>query len=144
MTTIRQTIADLARLLHAVGAHGDHLAAFDPHPEQLDEIAADLDQARRLLTRARAALTGPRCPRHPGGPVDPTAGGTCLLCATYRRRGQVQSEVQEQDVDAPLEVVARTVAEYGQREAMRRHGARTVARALVHHRLDPALTQESA
>ncbi len=44
----------------------------------------------------------------------------------------------------PLEVVARTVGEVGQEEAVRRFGARTVTRALLRCRNELALTQESA
>lgn len=133
-------VTELGEKLRALGNRGEHLLAFDPAVDDLDEIREDLDGARRLLLAARASLAR-GCPEHPGAPTDPTAGGACLFCATNRRRGQTGGAVAQA---VPLEVVARVVGEVGQEEAVARFGARTVTRALLRCRNELALTQESA
>ena len=136
------TTADLGRALRALGEHGDRLILFAAAPEQLDEISRDLDGARRLLAAVRAeqGLTG--CRQHPSGPVDQAEGG-CLLCATARRRGQLPEQPAGPAV-APLTAICREVAEHGHDEAVQRHGARAVARALLHCRNTTDPTEESA
>ncbi|MFB7574643.1 hypothetical protein [Streptomyces sp. NPDC056165] len=134
-------VTELGAALRALGERGEHLMAFQPAPEDLDEIRDDLDAARRLLVAARASLAR-GCAQHPGTPTDPTAEGACLLCATNRRRGEAEGGIFAQAV--PLETVARAVADLGQEEAVRRFGARTVTRALLRCRNDLVLTQESA
>lgn len=132
---------DLAGALRTLGAHGDRLTLFAASPEQLEEIAQDLERARRLLAAVRAeqGLTG--CRQHPAGPVDGASGG-CLLCATARRRGQLPEQPAGPAV-ATLTDICREVSEHGHDEAVLRHGARAVTRALLHCRnTDP--TEESA
>ncbi|MGY3199803.1 hypothetical protein [Streptomyces sp. TE5632] len=134
---------ELGRALRDLGEHGDRLTAFAASPEQLDEIGADLDRVRRLLADARAELDPSGCRVHPGAPPDPEAGGACLFCATNRRRGQTPGGAPV-TAAVRMDQVCQVVAEFGQDEAMRRYGARTVTRALVHCRFDPMLTEESA
>ncbi|MFD9903873.1 hypothetical protein [Streptomyces sp. NPDC059063] len=144
--TSHQT-ADLTRALQALGEHGDRLALFEPSPEQLDEIALDIDEARKLVARARASLGPTGCLQHPGAPAAPGPGSgpgrACLLCEIAQRRGRASMRPVVAPV-VPLDVVARTIAEEGQEEAVRRYGGQTVTRALVKCRTDLALTEESA
>lgn len=136
------TTTDLAGALRTLGGHGDRLTIFAASPEQLEEIAQDLDRARRLLAAVRAeqGLTG--CRQHPAGPVDHADGG-CLLCSTARRRGQLLPQPEAPAV-TPLTDICREVAQHGHDEAVLRHGARAVARALLHCRNTTDLTEESA
>jgi len=140
------TTTGLGRVLRVLGEHGDRLAVFEAAPEQLDEIGQDLDRARRLLAGVRAELAPAGCRQHPGAPVDPTTGGGCLFCATNRRRGQIPDQTPTVPVVLPLDEICEAVAEFGHDEAVRRYGARTVARALLRCRPAPAspLTEESA
>lgn len=123
------TTSDLAGALRALGSHGDRLTIFAASPEQLEEIAQDLERARRSLAAVRAeqGLTG--CRQHPTGPVDQENGG-CLLCATARRRGQLP-EQPARPAATPLTDICQEVAEHGHDEAVLRHGAPAVARALL-------------
>ncbi|MEU1853968.1 hypothetical protein ABZ499_33095 [Streptomyces sp. NPDC019990] len=134
---------ELGGLLRALGEHGEHLTVFEAAPEQLDEIGEGLDRARRLLADVRAELSPTGCRTHPAAPPDPASGAACLFCATNRRRGQVAAVAPVAEA-VSLDDVCRAVAEHGQDEAVRRYGARTVARALLRCRFDPTLTEESA
>ncbi|MEU7323334.1 hypothetical protein ABZ682_22705 [Streptomyces griseoviridis] len=133
---------ELGDALRALGEHGEHLTAFAAAPEQLDDIAADIERARRLLASVRAELAPTGCRIHPAAPADPATGAACLFCATNRRRGQMPG--QQSAATVPLKEICRAVAEFGQEEAVRRYGAQTVTRALLRCRFDPALTEESA
>ncbi|MFF5968174.1 hypothetical protein ACFY64_31525 [Streptomyces collinus] len=135
---------ELGSALRALCEHGEHLTVFEAAPEQLDEIGAALDGARRLLTQVRAELSPSGCRSHPNAPRDPATGEACLFCATNRRRGQVPGAGAVVTAAVPLEDICRVVAEVGQDEAVRRFGARMVTRALLRCRFDPALTEESA
>lgn len=139
----RSPLSDLGRALRLLGEHGDRLGIFEAAPEQLEEIGADLTRAHKLLTAARAAAGPSGCRIHRDAPTDPAADGACLFCTTNRRRGQL-TEQATVTATLPLETVARAVADLGQDEAVRRYGPRTVTRALLRHRFDPTLTEESA
>ncbi|MEU9758906.1 hypothetical protein [Streptomyces sp. NPDC047985] len=80
-------------------------------------------EARRLLDATKGPSIS-RCADHPTGPTDPT-DGLCLLCRGRRHRAQLQAAA----VAPALGDVARTLAEHGETEAVRRHGPRAVARA---------------
>ncbi|MFF0092769.1 hypothetical protein ACFYSF_22790 [Streptomyces canus] len=131
---------ELGHALRALSEHGERLVAFAAAPEQLDEIGAALDGARRLLARVRAEVAPSGCPAHPSAPRDPATGEACLFCATNRRRGATSTVTEA----VPLAEICRVVAEVGQEEAVRRYGARLVTRALLRCRMDPMLTEESA
>jgi hypothetical protein len=135
---------ELGDALRALGEHGGHLVVFEASPEQLDEIGEGLDRARRLLAAVRAELSPSGCRAHPSAPRDPASGEACLFCATNRRRGQGPDGEATVTAAVPLEQVCRAVAEVGHEAAARRYGARTVTRALLRCRFDPALTEESA
>ena len=133
---------DLERALRALGEHGERIAAFDPGPEDLDEIRDDLAKAHRALTRARAVVGDSGCQVHPGGPVDTEAGGGCLLCATNRRRGQIPGQPAADNV--PTSEICRAIVEQGHQAAVAAYGARAVTRAIVTCRNDPEFLEESA
>ncbi|MYR58880.1 hypothetical protein GTY54_22440, partial [Streptomyces sp. SID625] len=111
---------ELGSALRALGEHGDRLTVFEAAPEQLDEIGADLDRARRLLADVRAEQSPAGCRVHPSAPRDPATGEACLFCATNRRRGQTPGETATVTAAVPLEQVCRAVAELGHEEAVRR------------------------
>ncbi|MXM66755.1 hypothetical protein GR925_25820 [Streptomyces sp. HUCO-GS316] len=134
---------DLEDALRALGEHGDRIAAFDPGPEDLDEIGAGLTRAHKALTAARGLVGRTGCPVHPSAPVDPAAGGGCLLCETARRRGQLPQQ-EPATAAATVAEICEQVAAHGQEEAVRRYGPRAVTRALLHCQPDPDQTKESA
>ncbi|MFJ1606960.1 hypothetical protein ACIOHS_26855 [Streptomyces sp. NPDC088253] len=134
---------ELGSALRALGEHGEHLMAFEAAPEQLDEIGEGLDRARRLLADVRAEQSPTGCRIHPAAPPDPASGAACLFCATNRRRGQVSAPAPVA-VAVSLDEICQVAAEEGHDEAVRRYGARMVARALLRCRFDPMLTEESA
>lgn len=124
-------VTDLGRALRALGEHGERLEAFAATREQLDEILVALDATRKRLQAVRATFGPSGCSLHPNVPVDPAAGGRCLLCAQHQRAGQ----------NAAPEVVTGTVAEicqyideHGQPAAEERFGAPAVTRAVIHCR----------
>lgn len=114
----RTPLPELTRVLMTLGSYGHRLNPAEATYAQLDDVARALDEARRLLTAARSA----GCARHPGAPTDPTDGDRCLFCPT-RRSATV--------TDTPTAVVLTDLAEYGEEETARRHGARAVALALA-------------
>lgn len=122
-------LTDLEEALRELGDAGNRIAAFDPGPEDLDEIAAGLARAHRALAAARGIVGRSGCRQHPTGPVDQENGG-CLLCATARRRGQLP-EQPARPAATPLTDICQEVAEHGHDEAVLRHGAPAVARALL-------------
>ncbi|GGQ49635.1 hypothetical protein GCM10010250_21460 [Streptomyces althioticus] len=134
---------ELGAALRALGEHGEHLTVFEAAPEQLDEIGEALDGARRLLADVRAELAPSGCRVHPAAPPDPASGAACLFCATNRRRSQTSVPAPVTAV-VPVDEICRAVADTGHDEAVRRYGARVVARALLRCRFDPMLTEESA
>lgn len=133
----RSEATDLGRALHVLGEHGDRLALLVSTPEQLDEILQDLDRARRLLLTARASFGPTGCRLHPAGPVDPAAGGRCLLCAQNERAGRIAEQASALEEGTVPEICA-AIAEHGQEAAENRFGPRAVARALLHCRRDAA------
>lgn len=137
----RPDAVHLGRALRLVGEHGERLEAFDPGPEQLDEILRDLDAARRLLVAARASFSRTGCQRHPAGPVDPT-NGRCLLCTQYERAGRITLQAGALEEASVAEICA-VISEHGQEAAENRFGPRAVARAVLHCRKDTDL-RESA
>lgn len=138
----RSDASPLCRALRLVGEHGERLDVFAAGPEDLDEILRDLDKARRLLLAARATFAPTGCQRHPGGPVDPTAGGRCLLCTQYERTGRMTLQTGALE-EATLGEICAFIGEHGQEAAETRFGPRAVARAVLHCRNDPEL-RESA
>lgn len=134
---------ELGSALRTLGEHGERLMAFEAAPEQLDEIGEGLDRARRLLADVRAEQSPTGCRIHPAAPPDPASGAACLFCATNRRRGQVAAPAPV-TVAVSLDEICQVAAEEGHDEAVRRYGARAVARALLRCRFDPMLTEESA
>ncbi|MFM9590775.1 hypothetical protein ACKI16_29735 [Streptomyces scabiei] len=136
-------LTDLEDALRALGEHGERIAAFDPAPEDLDDISTGLTRAHRALAAARAVIGRAGCRVHPSAPLDPTTGNACLLCETARRRGQLP-EQPTQAPAVPFTDICREVAVHGQEEAVRRYGAPTVARALNRCRNEPDLTEEPA
>lgn len=129
----RSEASDLGRALHVLGEHGDRLALLVSTPEQLDEILTDLDRARRLLLTARASFGPTGCRLHPTGPVDPAAGGRCLLCAQNERAGRIAEQASAIE-EATVSEICTAIAEQGQEAAENRFGPRAVARAIVHCR----------
>lgn len=115
----------LPALVQSLRTLGDFAARHDVTDATLAEIAAELDGARSLVASARGSQQENRCVRHPGGPFDPAADHGCLLC------GRRQPQAQPPGDEAPVEDVARDVAELGEEEATRRHGPRAVAKALA-------------
>ncbi|MEW2568403.1 hypothetical protein [Streptomyces sp. NPDC047070] len=135
-------VPDLGHALRALGEAGDRLLAFEVSREQLDELLADLDAARKTLLAVRAGLGPSGCRRHPHVPLDPTTGGECLLCAQNRRRGLTTAAAVE---EAPLSVICQAIVTDGHEAAVARFGARAVTRAILHCRNDPEfLLEESA
>lgn len=124
---------DLLQALRAMCEHGDRLALLVATPEQLDEILTDLDRARRLLLTARASFGPTGCRLHPAGPVDPAAGGRCLLCAQHERAGRISEQASALE-EATVSEICTAIAEQGQEAAENRFGPRAVARAIVHCR----------
>ena len=138
----RSEVTDLGYALRALGEHGDRLLMFAVSREQLDEVLAAIDGARRRLLAVRASLGPSGCPRHPQVPVDPTAGGECLLCAQNRRRGRIAAAAAPEQ--APTAVICRAIVRDGHDAAVRRFGARAVTRAILQCRNDPEFLGESA
>ncbi|MCM1977181.1 hypothetical protein [Streptomyces sp. G1] len=83
----RTVLSDLGRALRVLGGHGDELSPTTATTEQLDEIAADLQRARHLLSEAERPTPTTNCQDHPYGPIEPETDGECLLCGIRRRRG---------------------------------------------------------
>lgn len=133
----RSETIKLAGALRGLSQHGDRLEAFAVAPEQLDEILGDLDRARRLLLAARATFAPTGCRQHPGGPVDPTSGGRCLLCTQYERAGRITEQAGALE-EASLSEICAAIEEHGQEAAEVRFGPRAVARAVLHCRKDAA------
>jgi hypothetical protein len=129
---------DLADALRVLGEHGDRLALFATAPDQLDEILTDLDQARRLLLAARAALGPSGCRFHPAVPVDPAAGGACLICAQHQRAGQLAEQAGALEAASVADICAAVAAE-GWPAAEARYGPQAVARAVLLCRKDTDL-----
>lgn len=134
------TVTDLAVALRGLGEHGDRLLLMHATCEQLDEVLAELDSARRALLGVRATLGPSGCRVHPNAPVDPAAGGECLLCSQNRRRGVTTAAAVE---EAPVPVICRAIVTDGHDAAVARFGARAVARAIVHCRNDPEFPEGS-
>ena len=123
----------LGRVLRNLGAYAQR---HDVHDQTLVEIANDLDEARQLVEAARGSRTGNRCPRHPGGPVDPTVGTGCLLCGATERR-----PARPLPADFEPGEVLHFLNQYGPEETNERYGARAVARALAIVRRHPSAPQ---
>ncbi|GHA94125.1 hypothetical protein [Streptomyces chryseus] len=120
----RTPLPSLVTVLRTLGTYGDRLSPADATPEQLAVVAQAVEDARRLLAAAKGPASTGACPQHPTGPLDPT-DGLCLLCRGRRHRARLQATA----IDPDLGDVVRTLAEQGETEAVRRHGARAVARA---------------
>ncbi|MBT2492338.1 hypothetical protein J7E96_28280 [Streptomyces sp. ISL-96] len=118
----RTPLPALVTALRTLGSYGDRLSPADATPEQLAVVAQAVEEARRLVAAAHRPPSTSDCPDHPPGPLDPT-DGLCLLCRGRRHRAAAQA------ANTPLTDVARTLADHGETEAVRRHGARDVARA---------------
>ncbi|MFF4179644.1 hypothetical protein [Streptomyces sp. NPDC001750] len=119
----RTPLPALVTVLNTLGTYGTRLSPATATPEQLAIVHQAVEEARRLLAAAKGPATS-GCADHPNGPVDPT-DGLCLLCRGPRHRARLQAAA----VDPALGDVARTLAEHGETEAVRRHGPRAVARA---------------
>ncbi|WP_225846950.1 hypothetical protein [Streptomyces sp. HPF1205] len=116
----------LPALQRSLRALGEYAARHEVNDQTLAEIAGEVDRARQLVAQARGAHRANACPRHPGGPVDPTAPNGCLLCGTQERR---PARPLPQGI-ASGEVL-RFLQAHGQDAAARRYGAQAVTRALV-------------
>lgn len=134
--------------LPEIGASLRRLCEYGTRQEVTDEtlaaVAAELEKARAAVAGARGQRRANRCTRHPGGPVDPTAGNGCLLCGTAQRRTQTTPNPAPVTRTVTLAEICQDVADHGHDEAVRQHGARMVTRALIHCHPDPNLTEESA
>lgn len=90
----RTVLRDLGRALRVLGTHGDQLEPATATTEQLDEIAADMQRARRILGDAERPPPTTDCAEHPYGPVEPPADPadpptrTCLFCTLRRHRAR--------------------------------------------------------
>ncbi|MEC3995057.1 hypothetical protein VSR01_16550 [Actinacidiphila sp. DG2A-62] len=124
-------------LLPELGAALRKLGAFTTQRDVTDatlaHIATELDRARALVAAARGNAAANRCTRHPGGPVDPAGGGTCLLCRT-RRPAPARS------LEPPTAaVVLAAIDARGEQAATQQYGGHAVTRALaLGHRTRPA------
>ena len=117
----------LPTLLQSLRALGDYAARHDVNNVTLPDIGAELDRARALVASARGAALANNCPKHPGGPVDPTARNGCLLCGNSEHRPAARPVPQN---FVPGEVL-RYLQEHGQDAATEQYGAQAVTRALV-------------
>lgn len=127
----------LAPLYQSLRTLGEFAARHDVNDSTLTEIAAELDRARSLTASARGNPRANRCPRHPGGPIDPTDSNGCLLCGTARRR---PARPLPHDV-TPGEVL-RFLQTHGQDAATDRYGAQAVTRAVVLAGRHPSTSSE--
>lgn len=86
-----ESVPDLGRALRVLGEHGENIHA-DWSDEQIDELAADMARARKLLHEATGPAPVTSCREHPFGAVDPEQPappgepGVCLICVLRRRR----------------------------------------------------------
>ncbi|WP_406501541.1 hypothetical protein OHA04_27380 [Streptomyces sp. NBC_01590] len=119
----RTPLPALVTTLRTLGSYGERLTPADATPEQLLIVARAVDEARRLLAAANGPASTTGCSEHPNGPADPTAGGACLLCGNRRRPATGPAAT------VPVEDVVQVLAHLGEQEAVRRFGARAVARA---------------
>ncbi len=84
----RPVIRELAGALRALGDRGHALQPATATTAELDEIAGDLQTARRLLTDTERPAPTTDCAQHPHGPVEPGTATDCLLCGIRRGRGR--------------------------------------------------------
>ena len=116
--------------LPAIGASLRTLCEYatwrDVNDDTLTELAAEIERARTAVAGARGQVRANRCPRHPGGPVDPSAKDGCLLCENARRRPA--RPIPEDFVPGD---VLRHIEEHGQDAATERYGPRAVTRAVL-------------
>ncbi|MFE4329689.1 hypothetical protein ACFRQM_09555 [Streptomyces sp. NPDC056831] len=119
----RTPLPALVNVLCTLGSYGARLTPADATPEQLRIVANAVNEARRLLAAANGPASTTGCSEHPNGPVDPTEGGACLLCRNRRPPAAGTAAA------VPVEDVVQALADLGEQEAVRRFGARAVARA---------------
>lgn len=118
---------------------GEFAARHDVNDGTLADIAAELEQARALVTGARGVVRANRCVRHPGGPYDPGAANGCLLCGLGERRPATPAPEGVTSAQV-LEVVQ----ERGHEAAAAAFGPAALARALAAGTRTPAQAAERA